>query len=198
MSNESKMAVNLDTVKAGDPVQVFAVGASISHSEKRFVAQYNGNDYFTSYQMSFSRPVNLADTVGMSSVNRQLALSMSLATQVNRKCQARDGIKGQIGPEINTELQLTPNGKIVEGAVLPGKEVDSIRAQLASLRASTDISVNQAAEEQAEAPVQAAEAAAPTKPKTTRKRRAKAAPVETVPQQADDLSGSSGPLEEVL
>jgi hypothetical protein len=189
--------INFDLVKDGDPVQLYAVGASISHSEKRFIKQYNGNDYFTTYQTQFSRPVSLADSKGMSSVNRQLALAMSLATQVNRKCQARDGIAGEIGPEVQCELQLTPEGKIIEGAVLPGKEVDAIRAQLASLRQATDASVAAAAGEQAN-PQQSSNEEAPAKA-TTRKRSSKKTteepPVET---PADDMGGGSAPVEEVL
>jgi hypothetical protein len=195
MSEQSTPEVNLETVKMGDPVEVFAVGASISHGEKRFVAQYNGNDYFTSYQLKFNRPVQLKDTKGMSSINRQLALAMSLATQVNRKCQVRDGITSQIGPEVANELQLTPEGKILEGAVLPGKEVDSIRAQLASLRASTDASLTEAAEAPTAPGVEAEEA---IKPKTTRKRKKPAAESAEVIQDESDLSGTNAPLEEVL
>jgi len=186
--NSVEVKANLDIVKDGDPVQLFAVGGSISHAEKRFVEQYNSNDYFTSYQMQFSRPVSLADSKGMSSVNRQLALAMSLATQVNRKCQARDGIKPRIGPEVQVELALTPDGKIAEGAVLPGKEIDSIRAQLGSLRASTDAAVNMAANE---SPAPAAEK------KTTRKRKSETPATET-PAETNDMGEATAPVEEVL
>jgi hypothetical protein len=175
----------------GSPVGVYVTGATISQKEGRQIKQYHGNDYFTSYNTDFGRPVNITDIKGMSEVNRKMSLLMSLATQVNRKQQARDGIKAEVGPDISVEFSYA-NSTLVEGKVLPGKEVDAIRAQLTEFRKATDAVLNPNQEVIAQ-PLETAPAA-PVKAKTVRKRKATPAPVPPAP--ADD-GGMGMPIEEV-
>ena len=121
--------------KDEDPVHVYATGATISVAEKRWIKQYYGNDYFSSYSTKFSRPVRVSDSKGLSSVNKQLSLLASLATAVNRRGQVRDGIKPEVGVDITTSFALVEN-KIIEGVVLPEDQIESVKAQLRVLRSN--------------------------------------------------------------
>ena len=128
--------------KEGEPVEVYAVGAAISHQEKRWIRQYNGNDYYHSFSTKFSRPVNVTDIKGMTSVAKQLAVSLGLLSLMNRKGQVRDGISPEVGKDVSEEFFVSDT--ISEGVIPAGKEGDAILAQIKALRKKVDTNLSNA------------------------------------------------------